>query len=114
MIASLHEKAEGGDYLNPDGIMDAMQAAMWENIGVYRESGALSRGITRVRELRNEYQSQAGVPEGSGTFDLSLIDSLMLEGMLDVALAIADGALRRTESRGSHYRTDYRGRDDEG
>jgi succinate dehydrogenase/fumarate reductase flavoprotein subunit len=38
----------------------------------------------------------------------------MLEGMLDVALAIADGALRRTESRGSHYRTDYRGRDDEG
>jgi succinate dehydrogenase / fumarate reductase flavoprotein subunit len=38
----------------------------------------------------------------------------MLEGMLDVALAIAEGALRRTESRGSHYRTDHRGRDDEG
>jgi succinate dehydrogenase / fumarate reductase flavoprotein subunit len=114
MITSLHGKAEGGDYLNPYGIMDAMQATMWENIGVYRESGALSRGVARVRELRNEYQSQAGVPEGSGTFDLSLIDSLMLEGMLDVALVIAEGALRRTESRGSHYRTDYRGRDDEG
>jgi succinate dehydrogenase / fumarate reductase flavoprotein subunit len=54
------------------------------------------------------------VPEGSGAFDLSIIDSLMLEGMLDVALAIAEGALKRTESRGSHYRTDYRGRDDEG
>ena len=114
MIASLHGKAEGGDYLNPYGIMDEMQSTMWDNIGVYRESEALGRGVSRVRALRNEYRSRAGVPEGSGAFDLSLIDSLMLEGMLDVALAIADGALRRTESRGSHYRTDYRGRDDEG
>jgi succinate dehydrogenase / fumarate reductase flavoprotein subunit len=113
MIASLHGKAEGGDYLNPYGIMDEMQLTMWANIGVYRESEALSRGVSRVRSLRNEYRSRAGVPDGSGAFDLSLIDSLMLEGMLDVALAIADGALRRTESRGSHYRTDYRGRDDE-
>ena len=113
MIASLHGKAEGGDYLNPYRLMDEMQATMWENTGVYRESEALSRGVSRVRALRNDYHSRAGVPEGSGTFNLSLIDSLMLEGMLDVALAIAEGALRRTESRGSHYRTDHRGRDDE-
>ena len=113
MIAFLHGKAEGGDYLNPYRLMDEMQATMWENTGVYRESEALSRGVSRVRALRNDYHSRAGVPEGSGTFNLSLIDSLMLEGMLDVALAIAEGALRRTESRGSHYRTDHRGRDDE-
>jgi succinate dehydrogenase / fumarate reductase flavoprotein subunit len=113
-IASLHRKAEGGDFLNPYRIMDAMQATMWENTGVYRESKALSRGVSGVRALRNDYHSRAGVPEGSGAFDLSIIDSLMLEGMLDVALAIAEGALKRTESRGSHYRTDYRGRDDEG
>ncbi|RLG38055.1 MAG: succinate dehydrogenase/fumarate reductase flavoprotein subunit, partial [Thermoproteota archaeon] len=32
---------------------------------------------------------------------------------LDVALVVAEGALRRTESRGGHYRTDYPKRDDE-
>jgi succinate dehydrogenase / fumarate reductase flavoprotein subunit len=114
MIASLHGKAEGGDYLNPYGIMSEMQETMWESIGVYRESKALSRGVSGVRALRNKFYSRAGVPRGSGAFDISLIDSLMLEGMLDIALTIAEGALRRTESRGSHYRTDHRGRDDEG
>ncbi len=33
--------------------------------------------------------------------------------MLDLALATALGALQRTESRGSHSRTDYKERDDE-
>ena len=33
--------------------------------------------------------------------------------MIDVAQAIAHSALARTESRGSHQRLDYTGRDDE-
>ncbi len=113
-IASLHGKAEAGDFLNPYSIMDVMQMTMWENTGVYRESETLSRGVFGVQSLRNDFHSRAGVPTGSGIFDLSIIDALMLEGMLDVALTIVEGALRRTESRGSHYRTDYRERDDEG
>ena len=113
-IASLHGKAEAGDFLNPYSIMDVMQMTMWENTGVYRESETLSRGVFGVQSLRNDFYSRAGVPTGSGIFDLSIIDALMLEGMLDVALTIVEGALRRTESRGSHYRTDYRERDDEG
>ncbi|MDP6457719.1 MAG: FAD-dependent oxidoreductase [Candidatus Bathyarchaeota archaeon] len=113
-IASLHGKAEAGDFLNPYSIMDVMQMTMWENTGVYRESETLSRGVFGVQSLRDDFHSRAGVPTGSGIFDLSIIDALMLEGMLDVALTIVEGALRRTESRGSHYRTDYRERDDEG
>jgi succinate dehydrogenase/fumarate reductase flavoprotein subunit len=41
-----------------------------------------------------------------------MIRTIELEGMLDVALATAAGAFRRTESRGSHARTDYPNRDD--
>ncbi len=44
---------------------------------------------------------------------MSVVDSLMLEGMLEVALTVAEGALRRTESRGSHHRSDHPARDDE-
>ncbi len=33
--------------------------------------------------------------------------------MLELAEVIAQGALRRTESRGAHYRLDYPERDDE-
>jgi succinate dehydrogenase / fumarate reductase flavoprotein subunit len=112
MIASLHSKAESRNYLNPYGIMRNMQETMWESIGIYREAKKLGNGVSRLRALREEFHARAGVPMGSKAFDLSIIDSLMLEGMLDVALSIAESALKRTESRGSHYRTDFIERDD--
>ena len=33
--------------------------------------------------------------------------------MLDIALAMAEGALQRTESRGAHQRSDHKGRNDQ-
>jgi succinate dehydrogenase/fumarate reductase flavoprotein subunit len=36
-----------------------------------------------------------------------------LEGSIDVAEAVTAGALRREESRGSHFRADFPKRDDE-
>ena len=44
---------------------------------------------------------------------MSLLWALELEGSLDVAEAIVRGALERKESRGSHFRTDVRKRDDD-
>ncbi len=41
-----------------------------------------------------------------------LSSALRLEGMAKQALLIAEGALRRTESRGAHSREDYPDRDD--
>jgi fumarate reductase flavoprotein subunit len=49
----------------------------------------------------------------SVTFNTELTSALELEFMLDVAEAIIYSALERTESRGSHQRTDFPGRDDE-
>ena len=46
-------------------------------------------------------------------FNTELTSALELEFMLDVAEAIAYSALERTESRGSHQRTDFPERDDE-
>jgi fumarate reductase flavoprotein subunit len=38
--------------------------------------------------------------------------ALRLPYMIELALVIAQGALKRTESRGGHYREDYPARDD--
>jgi succinate dehydrogenase/fumarate reductase flavoprotein subunit len=46
-------------------------------------------------------------------FNYDLVDTLELGGMLDLAEVTARTALRRTECRGSHWRTDHPGRDDE-
>jgi succinate dehydrogenase / fumarate reductase flavoprotein subunit len=54
-----------------------------------------------------------GLRHAGGVFNLDMIRTVELEGMVDVALGIAAGALARTESRGSHARTDFPGRDDD-
>ena len=48
----------------------------------------------------------------SRTFNTELTAALELSFMLDVAEAIVQCALNRTESRGSHQRTDFPKRDD--
>ena len=54
-----------------------------------------------------------GLKQKSLAFNNELIQYLELEGMLHVAEVIAEGALARKESRGSHFRTDFPKRDDE-
>ena len=89
-----------------------MQAVMTDNIGVYREESSLARAVTSLLELKDRYCSVA-LGGSASTLNYDLVDTLELEGMLDLALATAMGALERTECRGSHWRTDHPGRDDE-
>jgi succinate dehydrogenase / fumarate reductase flavoprotein subunit len=53
-----------------------------------------------------------GVDARHRKFNLDLLRTYELGGMLDVAEAIAAGALARQESRGSHSRRDFTQRDD--
>lgn len=46
-------------------------------------------------------------------YNQNLKDALEIDGMLDLAIALGIGALRRSESRGAHYRLDFPNRDDE-
>ena len=53
-----------------------------------------------------------GIASAGRVFNLELLTVLELEGMLELAQTVAEGALRREESRGSHARTDFPKRDD--
>jgi succinate dehydrogenase / fumarate reductase flavoprotein subunit len=85
---------------------------MWEHFGIFRSEEQLKQGIKKIKTLKTDYNSKAYVSQASKLYNLSLIDALILEGMLEVSLIIAESSLRRTESRGSHYRIDYPERDD--
>ena len=73
--------------------------------------GAHGRGPREARRAAPPPQATK-LRNAGGVFNLDLMRTLELEGMLDVALATAAGALARQESRGSHSRTDYPTRDD--
>jgi succinate dehydrogenase / fumarate reductase flavoprotein subunit len=89
-----------------------MIATMKQNFGIFREARQMQEGIDKLLSLK-ERLAHIGLRHAGGPFNLDMIRTIELEGMLDVALATAVGASRRTESRGSHARTDYPKRDDE-
>lgn len=90
----------------------AMQGVMTEHVGVFREAAGLRQAVELIAELKERYRSVCLDHSGRG-FNYDLVDTLELEGMLELAGVTALTALGRTECRGSHWRTDHLGRDDE-
>jgi fumarate reductase flavoprotein subunit len=88
-----------------------MGNTMESGAGIYRSQETLKKTCDRLAELRDRF-SNIQLEDHSLTFNTELTAALELDFMLDVALAIAHSALARTESRGSHQRTDFPGRDD--
>jgi len=88
-----------------------LRELMDQQVGIFRNESDLHSALQTIRELRNQ-SAELKVTRSSRQLNQELIDVLDWEAMIDVAEIITAGALRRTESRGSHYRTDYTARDD--
>ena len=89
-----------------------MNETMETSAGIYRSEKSLKETCNKIKELKDRF-SNIIMEDRSVTFNTELTSALELEFMLDVAEAIVYSALERTESRGSHQRTDFPGRDDE-
>ena len=92
-------------------IRTEMTLTMRYHFGIYREQGKMREGLDKLLDLK-ERLKKAKLRYTGGVWNIDMIRTTELEGMLDVALASACGALARTESRGSHARTDFETRDD--
>jgi succinate dehydrogenase flavoprotein subunit len=102
-------KVEGGE--DAYSIRAEMIDTMRDHFGIFREAGQMQAGLDKLTALKERVR-HIGLRYTGSVFNLDMMRTLELEGMLDVALATAAGALRRTESRGSHARTDHGTRDD--
>ncbi len=93
-------------------IRDEMKALMTSQVGIFREESALLAAREKIKELKKRFL-KIGLKQKDLAFNNEFIQYWELEGMLQVAEAIVEGALARKESRGSHFRADYPNRDDE-
>jgi len=93
-------------------VREEMTEVMRAHFGIFRDEATMKAGLDKLVALKARLK-KAKLRHTGGVWNLDMIRTMELEGMLDVALAIASGALVRTESRGSHARTDWDKRDDE-
>ena len=83
---------------------------MWEYVGIERSEEGLKKA---VEELTNVYKMSKMISASGGPGAYELMAAHETVNMIMNALATAQAALWRTESRGAHYRLDYPKRDNE-
>jgi len=92
-------------------VRDAMYDVLEYAAGIYRNGPDLERGVAELQEIHQRAQKVGLKTSGAGASpELAL--AIKLPGMVRLALCVTYGALKRTESRGSHTREDYPERND--
>ena len=86
-----------GTKLDIDDIGRSLKALAWRHLGAYRDAGRLAETVETLKAwsryvLAEEFHMRPGFE---------------MQNMLTAARIMAELALRRTESRGAHQRTDY-------
>ena len=99
-----------GRTVNPGVAIALLQHAMADNVGPFRTANKLERALADVVTLARETGDLPPAPvhdDAGAAYDLRRLDWFDLRNMLVVARAVAECALRRTESRGAHQREDF-------
>jgi fumarate reductase flavoprotein subunit len=112
-----HEEAKIDALIDSQGTENAaalkaeMQTVMTGKVGIFRTGKVLQEAVDELQQLllrsRNiglRYKARGANPE--------LVTAYRVQKMLKLAQCIAYGALKRTESRGAHFRNDFPHRND--
>jgi fumarate reductase flavoprotein subunit len=88
------------------GLRDELAEAMWQHVGVVRDRAGLEQGLTKIGLIEARLYA-TGIPKADRAFNLTWHDWLNLRSLVEVSAIIAASALRRTNSRGAHFRSDF-------
>lgn len=93
-------------------LREDLQRFMTEQCSVFRNSTNLQDALNKIRQLKKRCLN-VGLTNKSMIFNYELQEAFELNNMLHVAEVVVFSALKRTESRGSHFREDFPERNDE-
>ena len=79
----------------------------WEHIGMGRTAAGLTRALSEIPALRDEFHSNVRVLGSAGTLNQSLEKAGRVADFFDLAELMARDALEREESCGGHFREEH-------
>jgi succinate dehydrogenase/fumarate reductase flavoprotein subunit len=97
----------GNGKLTMTDLQAKLRKIMWDECGILRNRKGLVQAIEAIKEINDEGD---GLPLGCR--GLELADRIELQSATKVAGLIVQGALKREESRGAHFREDFPEQDD--
>ncbi|MGB5560704.1 MAG: fumarate reductase (quinol) flavoprotein subunit [Sedimenticolaceae bacterium] len=109
-VRDLIERSGGTESIA--GIRKEMAHSLEKGAGIYRTEKTLQETCDTIGKLRKRYRG-IELHDKSNVFNTDLIQALELGNLLELAQTVAEGALARKESRGSHQRLDFVERDDD-
>ncbi len=101
--AELPFQQKGGDL---NGLRERLLELMWDDVGIIRDQAGMQRALKALTEIEAELL-RSGVADGDRAFNLTWSDWLNLRSQIEVSQVITQAALKRENSRGAHFRSDF-------
>ncbi|MDA8407667.1 MAG: FAD-binding protein [Deltaproteobacteria bacterium] len=111
LFERMYERPDTGmgiSKLSIEDLQTRLRKTMWEEAGVIRNENGLIRALDTVNEIR---QIAANIPTECSR--QGRVDTIELLSATRIAGLILQGALKRKESRGAHFREDFPQQNDE-
>jgi succinate dehydrogenase/fumarate reductase flavoprotein subunit len=93
-------------------IKNKLKNIMWDYCSLVRDGEGMTRGLEMIRQIQKDELPKVCVPDESKVFNKGLLEALESINMVDLSEMITSAAIRREETRQSHFRTDFTARDD--
>jgi len=94
-----------------NSLREKLLDSMWDEVGVVRDRTSIERGLKALDAIEAELLA-TGVADADRRFNLTWHDWLNLHSLIEVSRVIALAALKRENSRGAHFRSDFPGEGD--
>ncbi len=107
----LEDKAKQDSGENVFQLLNRLKAFMSDKVGIFRNQKDLSEALEQIAQLRQDFK-KSYIRSSCLRYCQEFVTFSEFDSMLDIAEVITLGALNRTETRGSHFRTDFDKRND--
>jgi fumarate reductase flavoprotein subunit len=89
-----------------NALRETLLDTMWDEVGVVRDRASIERGLAALDRIEAELLA-TGIADADRRFNLTWHDWLNLRSLCEVSRVIALAALKRENSRGAHFRSDF-------